>query len=103
MNMNREIITPKEASQILKLKPETIRQLMRQGSIPACKVGGSWRTIKGAIYEYLENKMGLESRVRIQGREENPQRILQVQRRSKAVDKRRKGDTQEPGEIFFPR
>ena len=103
MNVNREIITPKEASRILKLKPETIRQLMRQGCIPACKVGGSWRTIKGAIYEYMENKMGLESGFYVQRQENNRRRILQIQGRSTTVDKRRKGKPEEPKETFFPR
>jgi excisionase family DNA binding protein len=103
MDKHNEILTPDEAGKILKLKAETIRQLMRSGLIPACKVGGSWRTTKGAIYDYMENQMGLARGIHISRREKYPQGVLQVQGRCKAVDKKRKRKTEEPAEIFFSR
>ena len=55
------ILIPEDAAEELKLKVSTVRALMRDGIIPAVKVGGSWRTTRRALYGYLENKMGMES------------------------------------------
>jgi excisionase family DNA binding protein len=100
---NDEIITPKEAGMILKLRSETVRELMRKGVIPACKLGGSWRTTKGAIYGCMENKMGLESPIHLQRGKNNPQGVLQIQKRGKRLDKKKKNRTSGFDEIFFPR
>ena len=82
---------------------DEVRELMRRGILPAAKVGGSWRTTRRALYGHLENQMGLESGFHISRRENYPQGVFQIQRRSSAVDKRRKGKPKEPEEIFFPR
>ena len=55
------ILSPEEVAEELSLKIETVRYLMRRRILPAAKVGGSWRTTRRALYEYLENQMGLES------------------------------------------
>ena len=72
MTEHDEIITPIEVGEFLKLNPETCRELMRKGLIPAVKIGGSWRTTRGAIYGYMENKMGISGRIRVQGAKDNP-------------------------------
>ncbi|MBW1928856.1 MAG: helix-turn-helix domain-containing protein [Deltaproteobacteria bacterium] len=103
MKEDNAILTPAQAAEELSLNLETVRSLMRRGILPAAKVGGSWRTTRRALYGYLENQMGLESRFHAQRREDNGRRLLQVQRRCATVDKRRKGKPEEPEEIFFPR
>jgi excisionase family DNA binding protein len=61
INEPNKILIPEDVAEELKLKISTIRALMRDGIIPAVKVGGSWRTTRRALYGYLENKMGMES------------------------------------------
>ncbi|MCK4389538.1 MAG: helix-turn-helix domain-containing protein [Desulfobacterales bacterium] len=98
------ILTPEQVANELSLAPETVRALMRRKILPAAKVGGSWRTTRRALYGYLEEQMGLAGRVRAEGRENNGQRVLPIQRRGKTVDKARKSPSErETSEIFFPR
>ena len=102
-NWQNAILTPIEVAEELSLEIGTVRDLMRKRILPATKVGGSWRTTRRALYEYLENQMGLESGFHAQRPEDNGRRLLQVQGRRATVDKRRKGKPEEPEEIFFPR
>ena len=98
------ILTPAVVADELSLKVETVRELMRQKILPAVKVGGSWRTTRRALYEYLENQMGLESGIYAKQRKSKSQGVLQVQKRSSSVGKRRKNPSDgEPKEIFFTR
>lgn len=98
------ILTPEDIAKELSLKPETIRELLRKGSLPGAKIGGSWRTTRRVLYGYLENKMGMESRSRFQGKKNNRKGVFQIQGGGKNLDKRRERDTQrEPQEIFFAR
>ena len=57
------ILTPEQVAEELSLKIETIRDLMRRRILSATKIGGSWRTTRRALYGYLEDQMGLASRV----------------------------------------
>ena len=98
------ILTPSKVAEELSLKIETVRDLMRKGVLPATKIGGSWRTTRRALYEYLENQMGLESGIYVKQRKGKSQGILQVQKRGSSVGKRRKSPShREPEEIFFTR
>jgi len=53
------ILTPDQVAQELSLRVDTVRDLMRRKILPATKIGGSWRTTRRALYEHLENQMGL--------------------------------------------
>jgi excisionase family DNA binding protein len=98
------ILTPQDVAKELSLRPETVRDLMRRRIIPAVKIGGSWRTTRRKLYEYLENKMGMESGVHDERREDSRKRILSVQRRSKAMVKGRKRTPKKGGQrTFFDR
>jgi excisionase family DNA binding protein len=98
------ILTPAQVAEELSLEIGTVRDLMRKRILPATKVGGSWRTTRRALYGYLENQMGLESGVHAEWRKKPGKGVLQVQKRSKAVDKRRKkASNGEPEEVFFSR
>lgn len=44
-----EVLTVEEAAELLRLKPEQIRILARQGKIPGGKVGETWRFSRRAL------------------------------------------------------
>lgn len=49
-----DLITPKEAADLLRLNVETVRWLLRTGQLPGCKVGPrQWRTRRADLDAYL--------------------------------------------------
>lgn len=52
------ILTVEEISQYLKIPKSTIYKLVREGKIPAQKIGRHWRFRKEAIDNWLEKKPG---------------------------------------------
>ncbi|MBF4481720.1 helix-turn-helix domain-containing protein [Dehalococcoides mccartyi] len=50
------ILTVDEISDYLKIPRSTIYKLVREGKIPAQKIGRHWRFRKEAIDRWLENK-----------------------------------------------
>jgi excisionase family DNA binding protein len=50
------ILTVDEISEYLKIPRSTIYKLVREGKIPAQKIGRHWRFRKEAIDHWLENK-----------------------------------------------
>ena len=44
-----EYVTVKEASERLKIHPESVRRLIRQGKLPATKVVNSWLIEKSVL------------------------------------------------------
>ena len=50
------ILTVDEISDYLKIPRSTIYKLVREGKIPAQKIGRHWRFRKEAIDHWLENK-----------------------------------------------
>ena len=50
------ILTVDEISDYLKIPKSTIYKLVREGKIPAQKIGRHWRFRKEAIDRWLENK-----------------------------------------------
>lgn len=101
--MENAILTIKQVAQELSLREETVRALMRKKELPATKIGGSWRTTRRALYEYLENRMGLSCGVHAPGGKDSGQGLFQVQGRGQAMDKRTKGKVETPEEVFFPK
>lgn len=49
-----EVMTTQEASQYIKVTMKTLRDLAREGKIPAQKVGREWRFLKSALDKWLE-------------------------------------------------
>jgi excisionase family DNA binding protein len=49
----KEILTPREAAGYLSVHVRTIYRLVKNGEIPGCKIGGSWRFQKDALDEWL--------------------------------------------------
>ncbi|MDD4986427.1 MAG: helix-turn-helix domain-containing protein [Dehalococcoidales bacterium] len=52
------ILTVDEISDYLKIPRSTIYKLVREGKIPAQKIGRHWRFRKEAIDHWLEKKQG---------------------------------------------
>ena len=50
------VLTVDELSDYLKIPKSTIYKLVREGKIPAQKIGRHWRFRKEAIDHWLENK-----------------------------------------------
>ena len=47
--------TVDEVAKALKLNPYTLRRLVREGKIPAFKIGGQWRFRKDEIDRFTKN------------------------------------------------
>lgn len=47
--------TVDEVAKALKLNPYTVRRLVREGKIPAFKIGGQWRFRKDEIDRFIKN------------------------------------------------
>ena len=50
---NDEVLNAEQAADLLKFHVEYVRELARQGKIPAVKVGGSWRFVREEIINWL--------------------------------------------------
>ena len=49
-----DVLTPKEAAELLRLNLDTVRRLLRQGRLPGRKVGPrQWRILRVDLEEYL--------------------------------------------------
>jgi excisionase family DNA binding protein len=53
-----EILTANEAANYLKVTVRTIYRLIREGRIPGCKVGGSWRFRRDILDDWLAGSRG---------------------------------------------
>jgi len=51
---NDEILTLKEASELLKVSRSTLYNLVQRKKIPALKIGRSWRFVKAYLIRWLE-------------------------------------------------
>ena len=60
-----EVMNIKEVAELLDFHPEYVRQMARDGRIPAVKVGRKWRFVREQIIDWL--KAGAPSQ---------PQRLL---------------------------
>ena len=52
-----ELMTVKELGQYLRFTKKTIYNLLKQGAIPAIKIGNKWRFDKAAIDRWLQQRM----------------------------------------------
>ncbi len=58
-----ELLTTKEIARYLRLRPETVLRKVKEGEIPAIKVGGHFRFDKKQIDEWLSNSSTLKRRI----------------------------------------
>jgi excisionase family DNA binding protein len=53
MALDREILTAKEVGEILRIHPSTLYRLVREGRIPAFRIGSEWRFLKDQIVHWI--------------------------------------------------
>jgi len=51
-----EILTAAEVADLLRIHPSTVYKLLRQGELPAFKVGSNWRFLRTSIDEWLTSQ-----------------------------------------------
>ena len=55
---DKDVMTVKDLCDYLRLSKKTILRILKEGQIPARKVGGSWRILKGEVDKYLRGDDG---------------------------------------------
>ena len=58
----QSFFTPREVSELLRVSVYTVRRWIRQGDLPAYKVGRGWRVSAAAIDEWLNQHESLTTR-----------------------------------------
>jgi excisionase family DNA binding protein len=53
---NGDVLTIKELSEHLRVHPTTIYRLVRDGRLPAFRVGSNWRFSRSAVAEWTQNQ-----------------------------------------------
>ena len=53
MDEPREVMTPKQVAEYLQLHPMTVYRFIRQGKIPAAKIGGRYRIKRDSAEKLL--------------------------------------------------
>jgi excisionase family DNA binding protein len=53
MAIDNEILTVKEVSVMLRVNPSTVYRLVREGGIPAFRVGSEWRFRKDQVVHWI--------------------------------------------------
>ena len=53
---SKEMLTLKEARELLKVSRNTMYNLIQQGSIPARKVGSSWRIVRHKLEDWMNQQ-----------------------------------------------
>ena len=51
-----EMLTVREARELLKVSRNTMYHLIQQGVIPARKVGASWRILRGTLEDWMSQQ-----------------------------------------------
>ena len=54
--MNKKVMTVKEVAKYLNLHIMTVYKLVKEGKIPAFKVGGRWRFKKELLDEWIDRE-----------------------------------------------
>jgi excisionase family DNA binding protein len=53
MAIDHEILTVKEVSELLKIHEDTVYKMVREGRIPAFRIGSDWRFQKDQIVHWI--------------------------------------------------
>ena len=53
MAIEPEILTVKEVSELLKIHESTVYKMIREGRIPAFRIGSEWRFLKDQIVHWM--------------------------------------------------
>ncbi len=61
--MSEEILNIKEACDLLGIKQRTMYSLLKEGKIPAIKIGGQWRFSKEMLISMFHKQISLGSKI----------------------------------------
>jgi excisionase family DNA binding protein len=53
MAIDHEVLTVKEVSELLKIHESTVYKMVREGRIPAFRIGSEWRFLKDQIVHWM--------------------------------------------------
>jgi excisionase family DNA binding protein len=56
---NIRLLTLSEAAILLQVSTRTLQRMIRNGQLPAFKVGGQWRLRETQLRQWVENREGL--------------------------------------------
>ena len=56
---NIRLLTLSEAAILLQISTRTLQRMIRNGQLPAFKVGGQWRVRETQLRQWVENREGL--------------------------------------------
>ena len=56
---NIRLLTLSEAAILLQVSTRTLKRMIRNGQLPAFKVGGQWRLRETQLRQWVENREGL--------------------------------------------
>jgi excisionase family DNA binding protein len=59
---NIRLLTLSEAADLLQVSTRTLQRMIRNGQLPAFKVGGQWRLRETQLLQWVENKEGLHAK-----------------------------------------
>lgn len=62
--MNRLVVTPEEAADMLKEQKASVYSKLRKGEIPAYRSGKEWKIPIKTLEQYIENKAIIEAKTR---------------------------------------
>lgn len=57
---SQPFLTPQEVSELLQVSVYTVRRWIKQGELPAYKVGRLWRIKKGDLNTWLDQQRALD-------------------------------------------
>ncbi len=50
------VMTPAEVAQVLRMNPEVVTRLIREGKLPGFRVGGTWRVRRGDVQAVMKGE-----------------------------------------------
>ena len=59
---NIRLLTLSEAADLLQVSTRTLQRMIRNGQLPAFKVGGQWRLRETQLRQWVENREGLNAK-----------------------------------------
>lgn len=60
MKLDDKILTLEEVGKYLKIRKRTLYKWVKEGTIPACKLGGAWRFRKKEIDEWIDKNRNIK-------------------------------------------
>lgn len=56
MGWTEKLLTVKEVAEILRIAEKTVRELLKEGSLPGIKVGKTWRIPEDDLKKYIRGE-----------------------------------------------